>query len=278
MTTSSDSRQGGAVVSASATFTGPAYYDNFLGPLLLEPFAADLARRLPEHPSGDVLEIACGTGLVTRRLRERLSPSVRLVATDVSRAMLDFAQAKLARQDIEWREADAMKLPFKDNEFAAVVCGFGIMFLRDWQAALKETRRVLKEGGILLFNVWDRIDENLHALTNTRVLEAMFPGVPEMSYRLAYEMADRGLLRELLAAAGFGEERIETKRIAVVEADPRSIATGQIRGTGRTTLIEQRGASLEAVIDKVADALAIAGGNPYNSHAQAVIVTAVAVK
>jgi len=264
--------------SASATFTGPAYYDDCLGPVLLEPFAADLARRLPEHPSGDVLEIACGTGRVTRRLREHLSPSVRLVATDVSRAMLDFAKAKLsARHDIEWREADAMKLPFEDSEFAAVVCGFGIMFVPDRHAALKEARRVLKAGGIILFNVWDDIKQNRHALATSDVLEALFPGDPEVSYRVPYEMGDPGPLREFLVAAGFGQVRIETKRIPIVGADPRSIATGQIRGTGRATLIERRGVSLDAVIDKVAGALAIAGGNPYNGHAQAVIVTGLAI-
>ena len=278
MTTSPDSHQRGAVVSASATFTGPRYYDDCLGPVLLEPFAADLARRLPEHPSGDVLEIACGTGLVTRRLRERLSPSVRLVATDVSRAMLDYAQAKHdARQNIEWREADAMKLPFEDNEFAAVVCGFGMMFMPDRQAAFKETRRVLKEGGILLFNVWDGIDQNPLALAATEVLEAMFPGDPEVTYRFPYEMGDPGLLRGLLGAAGFGQVRIETKRIPIAGADPRSLATGQIRGTARATMIEQRGVALDAVIDKVADAFAIAGGNPYDGQAQAVIVIAVAI-
>jgi SAM-dependent methyltransferase len=266
------------MVSASATFTGPAYYDDYLGPLWFEAFAADLAQRLPERPAGDVLEIACGTGIVTRRLRERLIPSVRLVATDFSKPMLDYARAKLdAQQGIEWRQADAMKLPFKDQEFAAVVCGFGIMFMPDRQAALEEARRVLKEGGILLFNVWDRIEENPHALVNTLVLEAMFQGDPEMTFRHPYEMADGGLLQELLAAAGFGEVRIETKRIPIAAADPRDIATGQVRGTPRATLIEQRGVALDAVIDKVADALAIAGGNPYNGQAQAVIVIAVAI-
>jgi SAM-dependent methyltransferase len=266
------------MVGASTTFKGPAYYDDCLGPVWFEAFAADLARRLPERPGGDVLEIACGTGLVTRRLRERLISSVRLVATDFSKAMLDYAQAKLeAAQGIEWHLADAMKLPFKDEEFAAVVCGFGLMFMPDRQAALEETRRVLEKGGILLFNVWDRIEENPHVVANTRVLEAMFPGDPDMSYRLPYEMADPGLLRELLAAAGFGEVRIETKRIPIAGADPKGIATGQVRGTPRGALIEQRGVALDAVIDKVADALATAGGNPYNGYAQAVIVIAVAI-
>src|SRR6267378_7704235 len=141
------------MASASASFTGPQYYDR-LGPIWMDSFAGDLVQRLPERPPGDVLELACGTGIVTRRLRERLSPSLRLVATDLGKAVLDYARAGLdGCRGIEWREADVLKLPFEDNQFGAVVCGFGIMFAQDRQAALKEARRVLVEGGILLFNV-----------------------------------------------------------------------------------------------------------------------------
>jgi SAM-dependent methyltransferase len=266
------------MVSASAAFTGPHYYNNCLGPLWFDPFAAHLVQRLPEDRAGDVLEIACGTGIVTRRLRERVGRSVRLVATDVSKAMLDYARAKLqACPDIEWHEADALKLPFDDDMFAAVVCGFGFMFMPDRQAALREARRVLTEGGILLFSIWDRIEENPHALANAEVLEAMFPGDPEMRFRMPYDMSDPGLLRQLLAGAGFRATRIETKPIAVVGADPRSIATGLIRGTPRATLIEQRGGSLEAVIDNVTETLARKGGDPYSGQAQAVIVEAIAI-
>ena len=266
------------MVSASATFSGPEYYNDCLGPIWFDSFAADLVQRLPERPADDVLEIACGTGLVTRRLRERLKPSVRLMATDLSKAMLDYARAKLeACRNIEWREADALKLPFEDGEFGAVVCGFGMMFMPDRQAALKEARRVLTEAGILLFNVWDRIEENPHALVNAKVLEAMFPGDQEMKFRMPYDMGDPALLRQLLAGAGLSATRIETKRIAIAGADPRSIATGQIRGTPRATLIEQRGLQLEAVIDKVTDALTITGGDPHSGQAQAVIVQAMAI-
>jgi SAM-dependent methyltransferase len=268
----------GIVVSTSATFAGPQYYNDCLGPLWFDPFAADLVQRLPVDPAGDVLEIACGTGLVTRWLRERLSGSVRLVATDLSKVMLDFARAKLeALKDIEWHAADALKLPFDDSEFVAVVCGFGIMFVPDRQAALEEARRVVAKGGILLFNVWDRIEKNPHALVAAEALEGMFPGNPEMKYRTPYDMGDPDLLRQLLAGAGFRATCIETKRLPVAGADPRSIATGLIRGTPRAALIEQRHVSLEVAIERATDALTIAGGDPYSGQAQAVIVEAVAI-
>src|SRR5262249_40058709 len=118
-----------------------------------------------------------------------------------------------------------------------------------------EARRVLREGGILLFNAWDSIGENPHALATAEVLEAMFPGDPEMGIRQPYSMNDRNLLRQLLSGGRFRETRIEAKRITVVTEDPRTIATGLIRGTPRAGLIENRGASLDLVIDKVAEAL-----------------------
>lgn len=263
------------MASINATFSGPQYYDRHLGPIQFDPFAAELARCLPPRPPGDVLEIACGTGLVTRRLRARLDPALRLTATDLSASMLDYAKAQLGRHDgIEWREADALQLPFPDGAFGAVVCGFGIMFVPDRQAMLREARRVLVQGGILLLSVWDRIEENPHALAGAGVIEAMFPDDAEMRFRTPYELHDPALLRQLLAGADFCDARIQTKRISFDGADPHHIATGQIRGTPRSALIAKKGVALELVIDKVATALASSGGNPYRGHAQGLIVEA----
>lgn len=261
-----------------ATFSGsiPEYYDRCLGLGWFDAFAADLAQRLPAKPPGDVLEIACGTGLVTRRLRERLDSTVRLVATDLSIAMLDYARGKLGeRGGIEWREADAAKLPFVAGEFGAVVCAFGVMFVPDKQAAFSEAHRVLKDGGILLFNVWDGIEGNLHAAINAQVVEDLFPGDAEMRFRLPYEWNDPTLLRQLLAGAGFKEVRIEKRQFPVDRVSARTVAIGQIRGTPRSLLIEKRGVPLDEVIDKVTAALARAGGaDPYRGTAQALVVEA----
>lgn len=266
------------MVSPSASFTGPQHYDSCLGPLWFESYAADLVRRLPRRPPGDVLELACGTGIVTRELRDRLDPSVQLVASDLSKVMLEYAHEKLgAGKGIEWREADMLKLPFADGMFGAVVCGFGIMFVPDRAVALKEARRVLVEGGTLLFNVWDRLEANPAAVANAEVLESLFPGDAEMYFRAPWDMHEPGFLRGLLAAARFQEVRIETKRVPIEGADPRAIATGQIRGTPRSALITKRGVLLDGVIDKVAAALEKSGGNPYHGSSQAVVIEARAV-
>lgn len=266
------------MVDTSANFSGsvPEHYDSCLGPAWFDAFAVDLAQRLPAKPPGNVLEIACGTGLVTRRVRDRLDPTVRLIATDLSKAMLDYARGKLSdSKGIEWREADAVNLPFGDCEFGAVICAFGVMFVPDTTAAFREACRVLKEGGILLFNVWDRIDENPHAAASAEVVESLFPGDEEMRFRIPYEMHDPALLRRLLLQAHFGDVKIEKKRLQLDRVSARTIATGQVRGTPRSLLLAKRSVPLDEVVEKVAAALARVGGaDSYRGPAQAVVIEA----
>jgi ubiquinone/menaquinone biosynthesis C-methylase UbiE len=266
------------MVSVSASFTGsiPDFYDTCLGPAWFDAFAADLAKRLSPKPPGDVLEIACGTGLVTKHARERLDPAIRLIATDFSKSMLEYARVKLhARNGIEWREADGAKLPFGDNAFGAVLCAFGIMFIPDKQAALREARRVLKPGGRFLFNVWDRLEANPHAAANAKVFGRLFPGDKEMISTSPYEMYDRALLENLLSEAGFRDIRFDTKRVQVDAVSARTIAIGHIRGSPRSLLLEKRGASVDEVIELTTAAIAAVGGaDPYRGSVQAVVVEA----
>jgi len=260
---------------ATTAFTGPRYYDQLLGPVTFAPFAARLATRLPRRPPGDVLELACGTGLLTRALRDALDPGLQLVATDLNANMLDYAREQLAAvPGIVFQPADMMALPFPDAHFGAVASGFGIMFAPDKLAALRESRRVLAPGGWLLLSVWDRIEENTASHVNSLVVEEMFPGDPEIRFRLPYEMHDAEALRALLAQAGFGDVAIDTERFDYDDGDPLAIATGQMRGTPRSALIEKKGVALDEVIAKIAAALAAKGGTPYRGHSQALLVKA----
>ena len=138
-------------------FTGsiPKLYEEYLVPLIFEPYAVDLVNRVASQPLTRVLEIAAGTGVVTRKLASVLPESVYVVATDLNQAMLDLASAVGTTRNVEWRQADAMQLPFEDSVFDAVVCQFGVMFFPEKSKAFSEARRVLRPGGVFMFNVWD---------------------------------------------------------------------------------------------------------------------------
>ena len=128
-----------------AAFVGsiPKNYDRYLGPLFFHGYADDLAARVPVAAGMRVLEVACGTGIVTERLQRRLQGHGSLVATDLNEAMLAHGQARLgARPDLEWRQADATRLPFPDAAFDVVVCQFGLMFFPDKAAGVTEAFRV----------------------------------------------------------------------------------------------------------------------------------------
>jgi SAM-dependent methyltransferase len=269
------------MVDTAANFSGsmPEYYDRIMGPAQFDAFALDLANRLSTRPPGDVLEVACGTGIATRRLRERLDPRLRLVASDLSKPMLDYARNKLhGVRGVEWREADAAALPFKDASFGAVVCAFGVMFVPDKKAAFGEARRVLQEGGTLLFNVWDGLEANPQSRATNDVIEEMFPGDPEMRFRGPFEFNDRAVLTALLAEARFSPVRMEPVRLEIRCPSAREYATGQLKGTPRGALLAKRGVAIEKLLDKIAAALARVGGEaPFRCTGQALVVEARAV-
>jgi ubiquinone/menaquinone biosynthesis C-methylase UbiE len=182
----------------------PTLYEKYLVPLIFEPYAADLAHRLASRPVGRVLEIAAGTGVVTRALACALPAGVSIVATDLNQSMLDHASALGTKRPVVWRQADAMRLPYQNGAFDAVICQFGVMFFPDKVKAFSEARRVLTPGGVFIFNVWDRIEENEFADTVNTAVECLFPeDPPHFLARTPHGYTDRKTIEENLAAAGF---------------------------------------------------------------------------
>lgn len=268
------------MVDTARNFGGsiPEHYDTILGPAQFDAIAADLVRRVPVRPKGEVLELACGTGIVTQRLRERIDSTFRLVATDLSEPMLAYARNKV-KGKIDWRLADAAALPFKDDTFGVVVCSLGVMFVPEKPKFFREARRVLLEGGTLLFNTWDRLELNPHAQAAAGVMEDMFPGDPEMQFaHIPYGFNDEAAIRRYLDDARFGDVRIDKVKIEARAPSARTFATGQVRGTPRAALFEKRGVKLDEVVEKVADALAKVGGSePFKCEAHTLVVQAKAI-
>jgi SAM-dependent methyltransferase len=220
----------------------PKLYEEYLVPLIFQPYAEDLANRVAARKPARVLEIAAGTGVVTRRLASVLPESVSIVATDLNRPMLDMAAEVGTSRPVEWREADATRLPFADGEFDAVVCQFGVMFFPGKAKAFSEARRVLGAGGVLLFNVWDRIEENEFAHTVTVALEGLFPDdPPRFMARTPHGYHDRAIVAHDLLDGGFtSPPQIQTVAARSKATSPQIPALAYCQGTPLRNEIEAR--------------------------------------
>jgi len=255
----------------------PKLYDTHLVPLIFEPYAADLVNRLRSRSLSHVLEIAAGTGVVTRVLASALPESVHIVATDLNQAMLDHAAVVGTKRTVEWRQADAMQLPFGDGTFDAVVCQFGVMFFPEKSKAFSEARRVLRPGGVFIFNVWDQIRENEFADTVTTALESVFPkDPPRFLARTPHGYHDHRIIERDLASGGFmASPRIDTVAARSRATSPRVPAVAYCQGTPLRNEIEARDASrLGEATDIAAEAVAKRfGRGAVDGKMQAHIVT-----
>jgi len=237
----------------------PTLYETLLVPLIFEPYAADLVNRLSARPVSRVLEIASGTGVVTRALASALPEDVSIVATDLNQAMLDQASMVGTTRVVEWRQADAMQLPFPDRQFDVVACQFGVMFFPDKAKAFSEARRVLAPGGVFIFNVWDRLAENEFADVVTGALESVFPAdPPRFLARTPYGYHDRRAIERDLATAGFNASpQINTVQARSRAAAARIPAVAFCQGTPLRNEIEARGGSrLNEATDVATEAIA----------------------
>lgn len=246
---------------ADKVFAGsiPKVYETYLVPLIFEPYAADLAERLSSRTLSHVLEIAAGTGVVTRALASALPPNTDIVATDLNQAMLDQAAAVGTKRTVKWRQADAMALPFGDGMFDAVVCQFGVMFFPDKAKAFSEARRVLRPGGLFIFNVWDQITENEFADCVTTALESVFPkDPPRFLARIPHGYHDHRIIQRDLAHGGFtAGPLIDTLAARSRAASARIPAIAYCQGTPLRNEIETRDASrLGEATDTAAEAIA----------------------
>ena len=255
----------------------PALYDKYLGPLIFQSYADDIARRVSDLKAGSVLEVAAGTGIVTAALIRTLPKSVNLVATDLNQAMLDVAKVKDPASRVSWQQADAQMLPFPDGSFDAVVCQFGVMFFSDKPKAFREARRVLKPGGRYLFNVWDSLAHNeISDLVVTAVAELFPNDPPQFLARTPHGHYDTAPLVAALKAAGFVDVAVDTVTKRSQAATALDAVMGLVQGTPMRSEIEARDAkrlaeATEAAAAKVREKF---GDRSIDARIQAHVVTA----
>jgi ubiquinone/menaquinone biosynthesis C-methylase UbiE len=237
----------------------PALYDRYMGPLLFEPYARNIAARAAALEPKHILETAAGTGIVTEALAQAL-PDAEIVATDLNQAMLDVAAARVRSANVSFQQADAQALPFPDAGFDLVLTQFGVMFFPDRVAAYREVRRMLRPGGRFLFNVWDRIENNPVTATVGAAIAARFPEHAESFYRrVPFGYHDKVRIEADLREAGFADIALETvaltSRVSAADA-----AIGLVQGTPLRAEIEAQGVDLDEATAAAAAALAPVDG------------------
>jgi ubiquinone/menaquinone biosynthesis C-methylase UbiE len=255
----------------------PALYERLLVPLIFQPYADDLAQRVYALAPARVLEIAAGTGVATRAIAAMLPAASELVATDLNQAMLDEAARHPVGRAVEWRQADAMALPFADARFDAVVCQFGAMFFPDRVHAYGEFRRVLAPGGRLLFNTWDAIGHNEFADEVTRALAGLFTdNPPRFLARTPHGYHDPARIRADVEAAGFRNVEIQLLSARSRAGSAREAAVAYCQGTPLRGELEAIGPQVMAQATDAAEAAIAArfGDGAVDGRIQALVVSA----
>jgi len=243
----------------SSAFVGsiPENYDRGLGPYIFHDYADDLAARAAASNAVDVLELAAGTGIVSRRLKDALTAHARLVVTDLNPPMLDVAKAKFAEnEDVAFRPADAMDLPFEDSTFDLLVCQFGVMFFPDKPAAFLEAGRVLRSGGTYLFNIWGSMSENPYSEIADDVGAQFFPDNPPGFYKVPFGYSDPRIVMADMKAGGLCDVQYEILAFDKDAVDWAPFARGLVFGNPFIDEINNRGGvDPEAVEQAILSAL-----------------------
>lgn len=188
-------------------------YERRLVPAIFAPWAEELLERARPIGAADrVLDLGCGTGIVARSLRARLGGGASITGLDANADMIAIARA--VAPELDWREGNAVALPFEDASFELVTCQQMLQFVPDPAAALREIRRVLAPGGRLVAATWRaRHEQALHDLLG-QIAERHLGSANEKRFLLG----DAALVRSLLEEAGFLDIRVE-----VVERTERHV-------------------------------------------------------
>lgn len=229
-------------------------YEQHMVPAIFARWAPDLVQAAGVRPAERVLDVACGTGAVTRLLAEQVGPAGRVTGLDITPGMLAAARLAAPSQRIEWLEGSAVEMPLPDGTFDAVVCQQGLQFFPDKPAALSEMRRVLKRGGRLALSCWRSVEHTPGYLVLEQALARRVG--PEKAALPPFSLGDAGAIRGLVVGAGFREVKLRAEakmmRFRSAEHLVRAVVGGAPAMMGALT--GQGEGVLDAIIAEVTEA------------------------
>jgi len=266
------------ISSPAVVFSGSIahHYEDFLGPMFFEPYAIEVSKRIKPSAVRIALELACGTGRVTRHLRNVVPSNAKLIASDISPEMLAVAKNKLSSLTIEWKIIDAQELPFDDNSIDLVVCCFGYMFIPDKAKAYAEAYRVLSQGGMLLFATWDKLEHNAASYVHRMVAKKYLTEPLPETYNLPVSMSDDQEIRKGLQQAGFSKIIVDRVDKISESQSAKEAANGLAQGGSIYNEIMKRNpAWIEEIKETVEKELAEKfGASPMRAPMRALITQA----
>jgi ubiquinone/menaquinone biosynthesis C-methylase UbiE len=196
-------------------------------PALFAPWSTYLIQRANPRPGEHVLDVACGTGIVTRNVAPRVGSQGVVIGIDLNPNMLSMARVAAEREglSIEWRLSPAENLPFPDGNFDLILCQFGLMFFRDRHASLMEMHRVLRPGGRIALSVWQSLDRHPFYQTLHEVSQRH---LGKSSVQAVFSLGDSNELRKLLTDSGFEPVEIEPMSITARFPQPEEFLAWEI--------------------------------------------------
>lgn len=249
-------------------------YEQFMVPNLFGPWVDDVVALAAPQTGEHVLDVACGTGIATRFVAERVTASGTAVGLDIDSGMIEVARMRPASStgaSLAWRCGSALDMPFEDGTFDMVLCLQGLQFFPDKVAGLREMRRVLKPAGRLAASVWRTIEHCKGHYALAQALERH--GVDAEAARRPFSLGDADELQRLVRAAGFRDVNVRAAVKSIRFPSPQyfieSLAAGgpstrhalaKVPESERRGLIEEISTALRPYVDK--NGIAI----PYASH------------
>jgi SAM-dependent methyltransferase len=201
--------------------------------------------------------LACGTGLITGALLERLDDRARIDSVDLDPAALAYASAAVSDDRVTWHEADASQLPFESFTADIVVCNQGLQFFPDRPLVLAEVSRVLRPGGRLALAVWGPLAANPWPAAMAAAIGDALGEEARWATESVCGLGDPAEVRRLLVEGGFVDVEITDVELTATHPDIRDAIDGQLAavpsaasidalgGDGRRKLIDAMAANLD---------------------------------
>ena len=203
-------------------------YEALYVPNLFLPWPSHLIESAIIREGTHVLDVGCGTGVLTREILSVVGNTGRVVGLDPAPGML--AAAAEIQANIEWVSGTAEELEFNDNEFDCVVSQFGMMFFQDKQKSASQMCRVTKPGGRVAVAVWDAIENNPTYGDIIKVLDEEVSTVAGDALRLPFCLGDADEVVSILDAAGFEAISVETRTEPACFPHARTMVEADLRG------------------------------------------------